>query len=288
MPAKPNVEPIDIEVTFKEEGLEASALITQTDLHGVITYASKAYRQMTKYSKEELVGSPHSIVRHPDMPAAAFKQMWDVIKSDKMWEGYVKNLRKDGKYYWVIVRIEPIFDEKVLNFIAMIFEQKGADAWYDLEIKDLLYPGSGLNVGDVVVATREVFADFGRKHKTHCSFFSDKIAGKFSCNLNHPFTEKLIYFLETGGFSPVTGTFASVCMASYHIERAKIIENRFSAIAENMEGFGVARAGEKKGIYIAEIRIISNLLKEPEKDWDFKKAGTKLKEVWKWLAKNLK
>ncbi len=150
------------------------------------------------------------------------------------------------------------------------------------------YPGSGLNVGDVVVATREVFADFGRKHKTHCSFFSDKIAGKFSCNLNHPFTEKLIYFLETGGFSPVTGTFATVCMASYHIERAKIIENRFSAIAENMEGFGVARAGEKKGIYIAEIRIISNLLKEPEKDWDFKKAGTKLKEVWKWLAKNLK
>ena len=121
MPAKPNVEPIDIEVTFKEEGLEASALITQTDLHGVITYASKAYRQMTKYSKEELVGSPHSIVRHPDMPAAAFKQMWDVIKSDKMWEGYVKNLRKDGKYYWVIVRIEPIFDEngKKIGYVGL-------------------------------------------------------------------------------------------------------------------------------------------------------------------------
>jgi aerotaxis receptor len=111
MPAKPNVKPIDIEVTFKEEGLEARSLITKTDLAGIITYASKAYRQMTKYSKEELIGKPHSIVRHPDMPAIAFKEMWDAIKANKVWEGYVKNLRKDGKYYWVVVRIEPSFDE---------------------------------------------------------------------------------------------------------------------------------------------------------------------------------
>jgi len=111
MPAKPNVEVIDEEVTFEEEGLEAKALITKTDLRGIITYASKAYRQMTKYSKEELIGKPHSIVRHPDMPAAVFKQMWDTIKKDKVWEVYIKNLRKDGKYYWVLVRVEPIYDE---------------------------------------------------------------------------------------------------------------------------------------------------------------------------------
>jgi len=121
MPAKPNVEPIDIEVTFKDEGLEARSLITKTDLRGIITYASKAYRQMTKYSKEELIGKPHSIVRHPDMPAIAFKQMWDDIKANKVWEGYVKNLRKDGKYYWVIVRIEPTFDEdgNKIGYIGM-------------------------------------------------------------------------------------------------------------------------------------------------------------------------
>jgi aerotaxis receptor len=112
MPAKPNVEVIDEEVTFKEEGLEARGLITRTDLRGIITFASRAYRKMTKYDKDELIGKPHSIVRHPDMPAAAFKQMWDTIKADIPWEGYVKNLRKDGKYYWVIVRIESIFDEE--------------------------------------------------------------------------------------------------------------------------------------------------------------------------------
>ncbi len=150
------------------------------------------------------------------------------------------------------------------------------------------YPESGLNTGDVVLATREVFADFGRKHKTHCSFFPSKIASVFSCDLNHPFTEKIMYLLEAGGFNPVSGTFATVCLASYHIERAKIIEKRFSAIAENMEGYGVARAGEKTGVYVTELRIISNLLNSPEQDWDFQKAKERLREVWKWLAENLK
>ena len=121
MPAKPNVKPLDIEATFESEGLEARSLITRTDLHGIITFASKAYRAMTKYSKEELIGKPHSIVRHPDMPAAAFKQMWDIIKQDQVWEGYVKNLRKDGKYYWVIVRIEPVYDEdgKKIGYVGL-------------------------------------------------------------------------------------------------------------------------------------------------------------------------
>ena len=111
MPAKPNVPPIDIEATFEEEGLVARALITRTDLRGIITYASKAYRQMTKYSREELIGKPHSIVRHQDMPASSFKCMWDMIRKNIPWEGYIKNLRKDGKYYWVIVRVEPFFDD---------------------------------------------------------------------------------------------------------------------------------------------------------------------------------
>ena len=121
MPVKPNVDVIDEEVTFEDEMLEARGLITRTDGRGIITYTSKAYRQMTKYSKEELLGKPHSIVRHPDMPAAAFKQMWDTIKQDMAWEGYVKNLRKDGRYYWVVVRIEPFFDEdgKKIGYVGL-------------------------------------------------------------------------------------------------------------------------------------------------------------------------
>ena len=112
MPAQPNVPPIDREVTFQDEGFEAKTLMTKTDLKGTITYASKAFRVMSGYSKEELIGQRHSIVRHPDMPAAVFKEMWDTIKANKRWEGYIKNLRKDGKYYWVNIKVEPIYDEE--------------------------------------------------------------------------------------------------------------------------------------------------------------------------------
>ena len=108
MAVKPNVKPLNIEATFEEEGLDARALITRTDTKGIITFASPAYRKMTKYAKEELLGKPHNIVRDPLMPEAAFKEMWDTIKQGKHWEGMVRNLRKDGKYYWVIVQIDPI------------------------------------------------------------------------------------------------------------------------------------------------------------------------------------
>ena len=128
MAVKPNVKPIDKEATFAEEGLDARALITRTDKKGIITFASKAYRDMTKYSRGELVGKPHSIVRHPLMPEAAFKEMWDTIQRGEHWEGMVRNLRKDGKYYWVVVQIDPIDEngniiystpDKIAGYVAV-------------------------------------------------------------------------------------------------------------------------------------------------------------------------
>ena len=63
------------------------------------------------YSKDELIGQLHSIIRHPDMPKAAFKDMWHTIQNNQKWHGFVKNLRKDGKYYWTEAFVEPFFDE---------------------------------------------------------------------------------------------------------------------------------------------------------------------------------
>jgi len=108
MAAKPRVKPLWVEVTFDEEGLDARALVTRTDKNGKITFASKAYREMTKYSKDELIGAPHSIVRHPFMPEAAFKKMWDTIERGEHFNALVMNLRKDGKHYWVDVHVDPI------------------------------------------------------------------------------------------------------------------------------------------------------------------------------------
>ena len=127
MAVKPNVEPLWVEATFEEEGLDARALVTRTDIKGIITFASKAYREMTKYSKNELIGAPHSIVRHPFMPEAAFKDMWDTILEGKHWNGLVMNLRKDGKHYWVDVHVDAIDESgnivsdkaKIAGFVAV-------------------------------------------------------------------------------------------------------------------------------------------------------------------------
>jgi aerotaxis receptor len=108
-------EPIDEEVIF-----DGRSLISETDTKGNITFVNRKFVEMTGYSKQEAVGQPHSILRHPDMPKVAFEQMWKVIKEGQVWDGYVKNLRKDGKYYWVDVHIVPKKDENgtIIGYIA--------------------------------------------------------------------------------------------------------------------------------------------------------------------------
>ena len=106
---------IDEEVSF-----DGGAMITETDTKGIITYANRKFREMTGFSKEELIGSPHSISRHFDMPKGLFKGMWKIISAKKVWRGYVKSLRKDGKYYWALLYIQPKVDKnnEIVGFVA--------------------------------------------------------------------------------------------------------------------------------------------------------------------------
>ena len=83
-----------------------------TDTKGRIIDASDAFCTISGYTREELIGKPHNIVRHPDMPKSAFKELWSTIKQGKTWQGKVKNLKKNGGYYWVYANIEPVFDKK--------------------------------------------------------------------------------------------------------------------------------------------------------------------------------
>jgi len=99
------------EVTFEELGLENRSIISRTDLEGTITFANKAFCELSGYNKNELIGTPHSIVRHPDMPKSIFQEMWETIQNNQKWHGFIKNLRKDGRYYWTEAFIEPLFDE---------------------------------------------------------------------------------------------------------------------------------------------------------------------------------
>lgn len=85
---------------------------SSTDEHGIIRAVSQAFCDISGYSREELLGRNHNIVRHPDMPNSLYQSLWQTIKSGKSWRGEVKNSKKDGSYYWVDVNIEPQFDSQ--------------------------------------------------------------------------------------------------------------------------------------------------------------------------------
>lgn len=96
---------------------ENELIISRTDLKGIITYANDTFAQISGYSVDELIGQPHNIVRHPDMPKRVFKDMWKKLSHGKKWEGVVKNLRKDKGYYWVHATISGVYkDGELVEF----------------------------------------------------------------------------------------------------------------------------------------------------------------------------
>lgn len=109
------VTPIDEEYLF-----EGSIIISQTDKQGTITYANRKFCEISGYSTDELIGQPHNIIRHPDMPKDVFEKMWNSISIGHTWNGLIKNMRKDGRYYWVDTEILPIEDDNhhVIGYIA--------------------------------------------------------------------------------------------------------------------------------------------------------------------------
>ena len=99
-------QPIDEEIKLDKKKI----IVSKTDPKGYITYANDVFCEVSGYSQEELIGTNHNIVRHPDMPKIAFKLMWDRIKQGANFKAAVKNLAKDGRYYWVITDFEPLYD----------------------------------------------------------------------------------------------------------------------------------------------------------------------------------
>jgi len=82
-------------------------LVSETDSKGIISFANEDFCKVAGYTVEELMGQAHNVVRHPDMPKAAFKSLWDTVQKGETWTGYVKNATKDGGYYWVYATVYP-------------------------------------------------------------------------------------------------------------------------------------------------------------------------------------
>ena len=89
-------------------------IVSRTDLKGNITFANELFSEISGYTPDELLGKPHNIVRHPDMPKAVYKEMWDTLKEQKQWIGVVKNLRKDRGFYWVKAIVSGVYKDGAL------------------------------------------------------------------------------------------------------------------------------------------------------------------------------
>ena len=89
-----------------------SLLVSETDEKGVIRYANEEFCAMAEYDVTELEGKPHSMIRHPDMPKAAFKDLWETLKRGETWRGFVKNRTKNGNFYWVFAVAFPYTNSK--------------------------------------------------------------------------------------------------------------------------------------------------------------------------------
>lgn len=111
---KATARPSNKEIFFAENDL----IVSKTDPKGRITYANQTFCRMAGHSETELLGRPHSIIRHPDMPRAVFKLLWDTLFEGREVFAYVKNMAKNGDHYWVFAHVTPSFDKnrKVLGF----------------------------------------------------------------------------------------------------------------------------------------------------------------------------
>jgi aerotaxis receptor len=89
-------------------------IYSRTNLKGIIEEANQAFATISAYEREEMIGQPHNLVRHPDMPPAAFADMWDDLKRGRPWRGLIKNRRKDGGYYWVVANASPVRENGVV------------------------------------------------------------------------------------------------------------------------------------------------------------------------------
>lgn len=104
--SRPTVTPTGKEVFFPEDQI----IVSKTDLKGIITYANALFEKVSGYDRGELLGQPHNIIRHPDMPQCIFKLLWDTLEQQKEIFAYVDNLCKNGDHYWVLAHIVPSYD----------------------------------------------------------------------------------------------------------------------------------------------------------------------------------
>lgn len=145
-------------------------LVSETDEKGIITYANDYFVEVAGYSKEELIGQPHSIIRHPDMPKVVFKLLWETIKQGKNINAVVKNLAKDGRYYWVFTEFEIRKDTDTGNIIGYHASRKAVSKHVVEVIGDLYKKLLEVEKKEGVEASEKYLENFLKEKGEHINF----------------------------------------------------------------------------------------------------------------------
>jgi len=124
---------LDEEIKFSKKKF----IVSKTDTKGKIIFVNKNFCDISGYTEDELIGAPHNIVRHPDVPRAVFYLIWDKLLSGRAISGVIKNLAKSGKYYWVIADLEPKFDRDG-NIVSLTAFRRSAPQ-YVIDTMEELY-----------------------------------------------------------------------------------------------------------------------------------------------------
>jgi len=114
---KNKIEPTQKEIKMREDDF----IVSKTDLKGRLTYANKIFVEFSGFTQTEILNKQHNIVRHPDMPRAVFQLLWNSIQSGKEFNGYVKNMSKEGSFYWVFANVTPSYDnnKKIIGYYSV-------------------------------------------------------------------------------------------------------------------------------------------------------------------------
>ncbi len=209
-----------------QEITDVGNIISKTDRRGIITYVNDAFCKISGYTKEELIGKPHNIVRHPDVPREFFRQMWQTIKKEKkIWQGVVKNRKKNGNFYYVQTTIKPILDQNgdIIEYIAL-----------RNDITDIMNPRKQLHdlidsceETVVVLVKIEGFDDIEKfyGHKL-TQTIEEKFADRLLNYIPEEFGFERVYALGNGEYAFAKDKKICSYKADFIIERLKKFQNR--------------------------------------------------------------